>query len=79
MSVLEPYKHDCTACVWVGWIYVKGGGKHGSDWGNMYYCPQADGTKYGSVIIRFSDEGSDYWSNPIGACVKGGIRLDNDV
>jgi len=75
---LEPYEHDCTRCVWVGWIYVKGGGKWGSDWGNMYFCPPHSATDRGSVIIRFSDEPSDYWSNPVGVCSKGSLSVDAD-
>jgi len=77
---IEPYKHDCERCIWVGWIYIKGGGKWGSDWGNMYFCPSnpehRDVTKYpGSVVIRFSDEPSDYWSNAVGITTKGPIGL----
>lgn len=79
-KVLQPYKHDCPHCIWGGWIHVKGGGKFGSDWGNLYFCPNqnkdADTLKYpGSVIIRFSDEPDDYWSTPIGGLVKGGLKL----
>jgi hypothetical protein len=49
--VLEPFKHDCDSCKWVGWISM------GDDrLGNMYICNGKD------VVIRFSDEPSDYWS-----------------
>lgn len=69
---LHPYEHDCDRCIWVGWIHIKGGGKWGSDWGNMYFCPPENpDVSRGSVVIRFSDEPSDYWSSPIGACSKG--------
>jgi len=78
--ILQPYKHDCTACIWVGWIYIKGGGKFGSDWGNMYYCPPRPkvAMDQGSVVIRFSDEPSDYWSNAVGVAVKGGLDIGDE-
>lgn len=69
---IKPYAHDCNHCVWVSWIHIKDGGKHGSDWGNMYLhtCPA---TQRQSVIIRFSDEASDYWSSPVGVCCPGSL------
>jgi hypothetical protein len=78
---IEPYKHDCDRCIWVGWIYVKGGGKFGGDWGNMYYCPTPDlfVGGHGSVVIRFSDEPSDYWSSPVGVTLKGSLELREEV
>jgi hypothetical protein len=78
MKVLQPYAHECSNCIWVGWIYVKGGGKWGSDWGNMYFCPNNREGRHGSVIIRFSDEPSDYWSNEVGICRKGALELCDD-
>jgi hypothetical protein len=76
---IDPYVHDCNRCIWVGWIYVKGGGKFGSNWGNMYFCPNhpdhRDLSKYpGSVVIRFSNEPSDYWSKGAGG-LKGAIDI----
>jgi hypothetical protein len=53
---VEPYKHDCKSCKWVGWISCT------KRLGNMYFCPKCDG---GTVIIRFSDDPGDYWSSPI--------------
>ena len=70
---IEPYKHDCAACVWVGFISNVKGQKVG----NMYFCPKCD-SKYGSIIIRFSDEPSDYWSAPVGAAVKGSLGVDSE-
>lgn len=78
MKRIEPYVHDCQHCIWVGWMRIKGGGKWGSDWGNMYYCPPTVMTPRGSVVIRFSDEPSDYWSSPIGASVKGALALPDE-
>ena len=76
--VIKPYAHDCQSCVWVGWIHVQGGGKFGSSWGNMYFCPPdaVMSSPQGSVLIRFSDEPSDYWSSPVGACVKGSLEVN---
>ena len=79
-KLLQPYKHDCDKCIWVAWIHVKGGGKFGNDWGNMYFCPNpSDGEPKnlspGSVIIRFSDTPDDYWSSPIGFGVPGPLSL----
>ena len=80
--ILQPYKHDCEQCIWVSWIHIKGGGKFGGDWGNMYYCPPKPGGigsgKHGSILIRFSDEPSDYWSSPIGMCVKGALDVGDE-
>jgi len=77
--IIQPYEHDCDGCIWVGWIRVKGGGKFGSDHGNMYYCPSTAPTSQGSVIIRFSDEPSDYWSCPIGGLVKGSLEVSDPL
>jgi hypothetical protein len=78
-KTLQPYEHDCEACIFVGWIHIKGGGKHGSDWGNMYFCPPRKGSlgKHGSVVIRFSDEPSDYWSSPIGIIGKAALQIED--
>lgn len=67
---IEPYIHDCTDCVWVGWIHIQGGGKWGSNWGNMYLHGQGGRQ---SVVIRFSDEPSDYWSASVGGCERGAL------
>lgn len=80
---IEPYAHACSRCIWVGWIFVKGGGKWGSDWGNMYFCPtprtgEEAKRRPGSVVIRFSDEPSDYWSNGVGYSRKGAISLGKE-
>jgi len=60
MKTIQPYKHDCDRCVWVGWI------KSGEKFGNIYLCKG----KFMEVIIRYSDEPSDYscWS----------VNLDSD-
>ena len=75
-TTLQPYKHDCDACLWVGWIHVKGGGKTGNNWGNMYYCPREG--DHGSVIIRFSDQSDDYWSSGVLMGAKGGLSVSKD-
>ena len=79
---IKPYKHDCEACIWVSWIHLPGHGKWGSDWGNMYFCPARQGKSplaIGSVVIRFSDEPSDYWSCGVGETIKGSIDISSVV
>jgi hypothetical protein len=39
---------------------------------NIYFCPD-DKPGKGTIIIRFSDEGSDYWSISVGDYKKGSI------
>jgi hypothetical protein len=51
MKVIQPYKHDCSNCKWVGWVTV------GERYGNMYLCQKG---KLTEIIIRWSDEPSDY-------------------
>lgn len=59
-AALKPFTHDCDKCVWVGWMFV--GARRPA---NLYFCPSTehgDGS-LGTIILRFSDTGSDYWSN----------------
>lgn len=51
MKVIQPYEHDCSNCKWVGWVTVN------DKLGNMYLCQREKMTE---IIIRWSDEGSDY-------------------
>jgi len=55
IDTLEPYDHDCKACKWVGWFTPPEGGAPL----NVYLCGE-------TVIIRFSSEDSDYWSQTVG-------------
>ena len=55
-EIIQPYKHDCSVCVWVGWLHL--GNDNG--WGNVYICGK-------TVVIRHSDEPSDYWSMNAGS------------
>ena len=74
-SVIEPYKHNCTNCVWGGWITI------GNKLGNIYFCPNSDGKHskvLGHVIIRFSDKPLDYWDAPIGAFKKTPLELEEE-
>jgi len=73
MPTVEPYKHDCEECTWVNWIVVDE-----DRLGNMYFCSNGHHA-IGSVIIRFSDEPSDYWSAPIGAITKGPIGMTDNL
>jgi hypothetical protein len=50
-KTIQPYKHDCDRCKWVGWVVI------GDKLGNMYLCVSG---KLTEVIIRWSDEPSDY-------------------
>lgn len=51
MITLQPYKHDCDRCIWMGWVTV------GETYGNMYVCPTPNFTE---IIIRWSDDPPDY-------------------
>ena len=63
---IEPYKHDCKECKWVGW-FTPYADKVPM---NVYICQHGNET---TVIIRFSDEGSDYWSATAGELIKGSM------
>jgi hypothetical protein len=78
--ILQPYKHDCDRCMWVSWIHMPGGGKFGSDWGNVYFCPnpRQDKDYPGSIVIRFSDEASDYWSACVARSMKGSLEIPDE-
>lgn len=60
--VLQPYQHDCDQCQWVGWFSI-----HESiPPANVYVCPdQRQHSDRHKVVIRFSDEPSDYWSSSV--------------
>jgi len=70
---LQPYKHDCDQCIWVGWVPWR---EAQDGYGNMYYCPRCDG---GTIVIRYGDEPSDYYSSPIGASDRGSIDICHDI
>jgi hypothetical protein len=63
--MIEPYKHDCGKCKWVGWYMHPGSNLPA----NVYLCGQV-------VIIRHSSEGSDYWSGTAGQIIKSSIYMD---
>lgn len=63
-KIIKPYIHDCKNCKWVGWF---------SPWTdkppmNVYLCNQ-------TVVIRFSDDGPDYWSSTAGDTKPGDLQL----
>jgi len=67
-DILHPYYHDCDECRWVGWF---------SPYAdkvpmNVYLCRD-------TVIIRFSSEGSDYWSARAEEGIKGPISISTDA
>ena len=70
MRTRKPYEHDCTACVWVGWL--SGFERAPDKLANVYHCAACDG---GTVLIRYGDRPEQYWSMPVGACVKGTIGI----
>ncbi len=49
---LQPYKHNCRTCQWVGWFTID----QRIPPANVYICGK-------TVVIRFSDEPGDYWSS----------------
>jgi hypothetical protein len=51
MKIVQPYKHDCLNCKWIGWITIE------SKLGNMYLCMKGHLIE---IIIRWSDAGPDY-------------------
>ena len=67
MMTIEPYEHNCDQCEWVGWYYHPG-----SDLpANVYLCKS-------TVVIRFSDDPADFWSNSAGVAAKSGISYLNE-
>ncbi len=66
---LQPYKHNCRTCQWVGWVTL-------SDRmppANVYIC----GDK--TVVIRFSDEPGDYCSLEGGGREPSALGLDEEL
>jgi hypothetical protein len=53
MTAKPRYTHDCDVCIFVG---------HFERY-DVHYCPRCDG---GSLIMRFSNDGPEYASMPIG-------------
>jgi hypothetical protein len=54
VKTIQPYQHDCDNCEWVGWVCM------GDKLGNMYICPKYTKSQRIEIIIRWSDEPSDY-------------------
>lgn len=71
------FKHDCESCVFLGHIYYPAPHYKPDENGeykdlytvfkhaDLYYCAQSDSSMGGTVLARFSSEGSDYASTPI--------------
>lgn len=54
---LKPrFQHDCDSCLHLATIRLQ-------RWFDLYFCERCDG---GTLIARFSSEGPDYSSYPIG-------------
>ena len=60
--MIQPYKHDCKGCKWVGWF----GPWEDKPPMNVYLC----GT---TVVIRMSDDPPDYWAATAGVAVPGAL------
>lgn len=53
-EVYKPrYAHDCDGCRFLRPSYL----------GDWYYCERCD---EGTILCRYSNEGSNYWSCPLG-------------
>ena len=50
-KTIQPYKHDCDNCKWIGWVNA------GEQLGNMYVCLKG---KLTEIIIRWSSDPPDY-------------------
>lgn len=73
--VLQPYKHDCDHCIWVGWVPCRDQNENG--WANMYLCDKR-GLGKGSILIRYGDEPSEYLSYLVGASQIGSLEIRSD-
>jgi hypothetical protein len=55
-----PYhEHDCEACIYLGYSFVEDLGKLVNT--DYYFCPEGK-----DIIARFSSDGPDYASMPVG-------------
>ena len=54
-NALRRYKHDCNGRQFLG--------QHKEY--DLYYCARAESDMGGSVLARYSSEGSDYSSQPL--------------
>lgn len=63
-KTLKPFVHDCSKCEWVGWFF---GLKHEAY--NVYLCGK-------TVVIRYGDEGGDYWSSTAGMHQRSPVDVD---
>jgi hypothetical protein len=67
---VDPYKHDCPSCQWLGW-HSETGGKLV----NIYIClPDGGAEGLGALIIRYSDSSALYNSYPIRRAEDGTIE-----
>lgn len=53
--MVPNFAHDCDACILIGKDEKR----------DFYYCPRCEIDMGGTVICRFSSEGSDYTSSPV--------------
>lgn len=57
---MANFKHDCNKC-----ILLRSTEYHDEDNEDLYLCPNSSLDKKGSIVVRYSDEGSDYQSFPV--------------
>jgi len=67
-SFHPKYEHDCNGCQFLGG-FVYDAEYADEDFrkrdADLWFCPKADGVLGGSIIARFSSEGSNYASAPM--------------
>ena len=57
---MANFKHDCDKCILLSSTEYKF-----DDNEDLYLCPNSSIDKKGSIVVRYSDEGSDYESFPV--------------
>lgn len=73
-KLIQPFKHNCNKCQWLGWacgFQETDNNPHGL--ANLYLCDRD--TKRPALIMRFSDEPSDYVCHRLGHSQFGPIGI----
>jgi hypothetical protein len=73
MAKMSPaYKHDCAACRFIVSVSLYG------ETMDAYYHPPTLGPGSGTLVLRRSDDGSDYWSMPVDMLQNAGPAVYDD-
>jgi len=56
------FKHDCDSCKFLGIIYSSSSEAKEAD---VYFCNPVNNPLTATLVIRFSSEGSDYFSSDL--------------